>query len=64
MNRRSLLVSGTLSLSDNAPGRFFLAREVRDRCTDMVISVGPIDAMVRINRDLEKVSKAAIGAAS
>src|ERR1700680_1586165 len=42
-----------------------LPREVRDSRTRMVIRVGNVDEVVRrVNRDLEKVGKAAVGAAS
>ena len=55
----------TLALGDDASGCFLLPGEVRDRCARMIISVRDVDAMVRwVNRDLEKVSKAAVGAAS
>ena len=57
--------SCTLARGDDASSCFLLPGEVRDRCARMVISVGNVDAMVRwVNRDLEKVSKAAVGAAS
>src|SRR5207244_7979344 len=59
------LVPCTLALGDDASGCFLLPREVRNRCARMVISVGNVNAMVHwVNRDLEKVSKAAVGAAS
>ncbi len=59
-----LLGPCTLALGDDASGCFLLPREVRDRSTRMVIRVGNVDAMVRwVNRDLEKVSKAPVGAA-
>ncbi len=55
----------TLALGGDASGCFLLPGEVRDRCARMIISVRDVDAMVRwVNRDLEKVSKAAVGAAS
>jgi hypothetical protein len=57
------MLSGTLAHSDDASGCFLLGREVRDRCAGMVIGIGNVDAMVRINGDLEKVSEAAIRAA-
>ncbi len=61
---KPLLLPCTLALGDDAPGCFLLPREVRDRCARMVISVGDVDAMVRwVNRDLEKVGKAPVGAA-
>ena len=61
--RYRLMLSGTLALSDDASDCLLLAREVRDRCAGMVIGIGNVDAMVRINRDLEKVSETAIRAA-
>jgi len=62
---KPLLLPCTLALGDDASGCFLLPREVRDRCARMVIGVSDVDAMVRwVNRDLEKVSKAAVGAAS
>ena len=60
---RPLLLPCTLALGDDASGGFLLPREVRDRGAHMIISVGNIHSIVRVNRDLEKVSKAAIGAA-
>jgi len=61
---KPLLVACTLALGDDASGCFLLPREVRDRSTRMVIRVGNVDAMARwVNRDLEKVSKAPVGAA-
>jgi hypothetical protein len=61
---KPLLLPCTLALGDDASGCFLLPREVRDRCARMVIGVSDVDAMVRwVNRDLEKVGKAPVGAA-
>jgi hypothetical protein len=53
----------TFALGGDAWRRFLLPREVRDRRTSMVIGIGNVDAMVRVNRDLEEVGKAPVGAA-
>src|SRR5712692_1840745 len=57
-------VNCTWARGDDAAGCLLLPREVRYRRTRMVIRVGNVDEMVRrVNRDLEKVCKAAVGAA-
>src|SRR5882762_5526792 len=57
-------VTSAWTAGDDATGCFLLPGEVRDRRARMVIRVGNVDEMVgRVNRDLEKVGKAAVGAA-
>ena len=53
----------TLAFGRDASGRRLLPREVRDRRTGMIVRIGNVDEMVGINRDLEKVGQAAVGAA-
>ena len=53
----------TFALGGDARGRFLLPREVRDRRTRMVIRIGNVDAMVRVNPNLEEVGKAPVGGA-
>src|SRR5258708_11757578 len=57
-------VNRTWTACDDASGCLLLPREVRDRLARMIVRVGNVDEMVRrVNRDLEKVGKAAVGAA-
>jgi hypothetical protein len=54
----------TFALGGDARRRFLLPREVRDRSTRVVIRVGNVDEVRRrVDSDLEKVGKAAVGAA-
>ena len=54
----------TFALGGDAWRRFLLPREVRDRSTRMIIRVGNVDEVRRrINCDLKKVGKTAVGAA-
>ena len=54
----------TFAVGGDAWGRFLLPREVRDRSTRMIIRVGNVDEVRRrVDSDLEKVRKAAVGAA-
>jgi hypothetical protein len=57
------LLASTLSLCDDSSGCLLLAREVGDRCARVIVSIGNVDTMVRVDRDLEEVCEAAIGAA-
>src|ERR1700716_3904145 len=57
------IVFVTRTTPGDTAGCFLLPREIRDSRTRMVIGEGNVDEMVcRVNRDLEKVSQAAVGA--
>ena len=54
---------GTLAFGRDAAGCRLLPREVRNRRTGMVIRIGNVDEVVRVNANLEEVGKAPVGAA-
>src|SRR5713101_1129321 len=56
-------VTSTWTAGDDARGCFPLPREICECRARIVIVVGHVDEMIRrVNRDLEKVTKAAVGA--
>ena len=61
---RLVTTACTFALGGDARGRLLMPREVRDRSTRMIIRVGNVDEVRRrVNGDLEKVGKTAVGAA-
>ena len=55
--------AGTLAFGRDAAGCRLLPREVRNRRTGMVICIGNVDEVVRVNPNLEEVGKAPVGGA-
>src|SRR5258706_99172 len=55
--------AGTLACNGDAPGRRLFPREVTDRRTRMVVRIGDVDEMLRVNPNLEEVGETAVGTA-